>query len=337
MQEIVPGIYLLKLPMDDFPPGHINAYLVEGDGKHLLIDTGWDTKNALISLKKQLAEIGASVRDISRIVLTHSHTDHAGMASRLRRLSKAAIYMHKRELDVVKSRYLSPDKSGRDRFFEITDKLLQSHGVPDPDLLRPETPLPEVSAPPLPDFTLTGGEVLSVGNFNLKVLWTPGHSPGHLSFYEPEHKVLFTGDLVLPETVSNVGLHLHQSINPLDDYLNSLEQVNSLSVRLVLPAHEDVFTDLAARVEEIMEHHKQKRAEILETIAGGKVMTAYKISFAMSMVPGTKWPSWHKLSLWDKRFILLETIAHLESLAINKKVDKFSMNGTLSYRLSDTR
>lgn len=334
MTEVVPGIYLLKVPMDDFPPGYINAYLVKGEKGCLLIDTGWDTKNALSAFKKQLSELGVSVKDISRIVLTHSHTDHAGMAGRLRRLSKATIYMHELEQEVVKSRYFRSDITGRDSFFQVTDELLRSHGVPEKDLVRPEDTIPEVSSPPLPDVTLKGGEILSAGNFKLQVLWTPGHSPGHLCIYEPEQKLLFSGDLVLPDTISNVGLHLHQTVNPLGDYLNSLERVNRLGVSLVLPAHESTFTDLSKRINEITIHHQRKRDEILEVMADGEARTAYQISFTMSLVPGTKWPGWHKLSLWDKRFIMLETIAHLESLRLNDKVERYSRNGTLSYHLA---
>jgi len=334
MKEVIPGIYLLKLPMDNFPPGHINSYLLRDKNSYILIDTGWDTENALRSLNEQLREIGADIQGISKILLTHSHTDHAGMAGRLRKLSGAIIYMHKLEQEVVKSRFLSSSEPGQNHFFEATNNLLKMHGAPETDLVRPKTVPPKVSSPPMADITLKGGETISFGGSNLQVLLTPGHSPGHLSFYEMENKILFSGDLVLPETISNVGLHLHQSANPLDAYLDSLKVISELDVRRVLPAHEGIFTDLPGRIEQITEHHMRKSTEIMQVIADKRPRTAFEISYTMSIYPDTLLSGWDKLSLWDKRFVLLETIAHLESLTVRGMIEKFLNNGAISYRFA---
>jgi len=331
MKEVIHGIYQLQLPMGDFPPGYTNAYLVQGDNKYLLIDTGWDTKEMLASLKKQLDEIGISFKDIAQIVLTHSHTDHAGMASRLKRLSHAQIYLHKLEADIIKSRFIYTDNLCRDKFLQKTDQLLRTHGMPANELAEPQTLLPRISLPPFPDITLKGGETISAGPFNFQVLWTPGHSPGHISLYEPTQKILFSGDLILPTITSSVGLHLQHSGNPLDDYLNSLNVIKRLEVNFVLPGHEHPFTNLPQRIEELTQHHKQKNTEILETIANGKPKTAYQISLAMSWLPDTNEVGWHNLSQWEKRFAVLETVAHLESIRASGKVNRASENSAIYY------
>ena len=336
MIEVIPDIYQLRLPTADFPPGYVNAYLIQGSNKWLLIDTGWDTKEVLASLKKQLDEIGISVKDIAQIVLTHSHTDHAGLAGRLRRLSHAPIYLHEREIEVIKSRFVCADNLGGDNFLQKTAQLLHTHGVPASELVIPEIRLPEVTLLPFPDVALNGGETITAGSFNFQVLWTPGHSPGHISLHEPAHKLLFSGDNILPTITPNVGLHFQQSSNPLGEHLNSLNIVKSFEVELVLPGHEYPFNNLSQRIEELIQHHKQKNVEILETIADGEPKTAYQISLAMFCLPGTDKSEWHNLSLWDKRFIILEIIAHLESLRFDKAVDRFSKNNTIYYTLPPT-
>ena len=94
MNEVIPGIFHLPLPIPNPGLDHVNTYLVRADGEFLLIDTGWDTPEVFDSLKGQLTEIGVSFEDISRIVVTHIHVDHYGLAGRLKQLSQAEIALH---------------------------------------------------------------------------------------------------------------------------------------------------------------------------------------------------------------------------------------------------
>ena len=331
MMEIIPGIYQLRLPMGDFPPGYVNTYLVQGDKGYLIIDSGWAIDEVFDSLKKQLDEIGINVKDITQIVLTHSHTDHSGQAGRLRHLSQAKIYLHKLEVDNIKARFTCADNFGGDNFLQHTDELLRTHGVPASELAEPHPTFPDIRSLPFPDITLKGGETISAGAFHFQVLWTPGHSPGHISLYEPTHKLLFSGDHIMPTIVTNTGLHLQQSSNPLGDYLNSLNEIRRLEVKLVLPGHEHPFTNLPQRIGELIQRHKQKNREILEAIANGKPKTAFEISLAVSWSADASRAGWHDLSLWDKRFAVLETVAHLESMRPDGEVDRFFKNDTIHY------
>ncbi len=330
MIEAIPSIYQLQLPMSGLPPGHVNTYLVRGNNGYLLIDTGWTTDEVFDSLKKQLGEASISVKDISQIVLTHNHTDHTGLAGRLKNLSQAQIYLHKLESDIIKSRFVCADNFGGDKFLQQQDQLLHTHGVPANKLAEPEI-LPKMNLPPLPDITLNGGEIMPAGTFNLQVLWTPGHSPGHISLYEPTQKILFSGDLILATIVPNVGLHLQHSSNPLKDYLGSLSTIKRLEVSLVLAGHEHPFTNLPQRIEELIQHHQQKNAEILETVNNGKPKTAYQITTAMPWSLNTHRAGWHNLSAWDKRFAVLDTIAHLESMRLSGNLDRVVKNSTTHY------
>ena len=91
MIEVIPGIYRLKLPLSipQTSMKYVNSYLIRGDKGYLLVDTGWNSRESFDSLQKQLAEIGADIKDISQIVVTHIHPDHYGLVGELKRLSQA--------------------------------------------------------------------------------------------------------------------------------------------------------------------------------------------------------------------------------------------------------
>ena len=136
--------------------------------------------------------------------------------------------------------------------------------------------LEDFVTPANPDVTLHGGETIATGRFTFQVLWTPGHSPGHICLYEPEKKVLISGDHILPTITPNVGQHPQSGENPLDKYLNSLKDLKQLDVGLILPGHEKPFTGLKARIDELIQHHKQRSLEILAAL-NGEAKTAYQV------------------------------------------------------------
>jgi len=329
MTEIIPGIYQLKVPIPNNPLENTNVYLVQGDGENLLIDTGWNSEEALQSLKDQLTEIGIDPKDISQIIVTHAHGDHYGLAGRLKELSGAVISLH-----YLEEGLLTPRFQNIDEFLHQTEIWFRSHGVPANEIptswpafagtQRPAAPTP-------PDVTLRGGETISIGAFNLQVLWTPGHSQGHVCLYERTQKVFFSGDHVLPVITPNISLQPQSGLNPLSDFINSLNTVKQLDVNLVLPAHEHIFTDLGKRVEEIIEHHNLRNSEILEAMKA-EPRTAYAISTEITWMPEQGGVRFQDLEQWDKRMAVSETLAHLEAMMVDGKVDKFNRDGIVYYR-----
>ncbi len=329
MIEIIPGIYQLQLPLLNNTLGHINTYLIQGDNEYLLIDTGWNTEEALDSLKGQLAEIGISFENIAQIIVTHIHPDHYGLAGRLKQLSQAKLALHYLEKDIIELRYINID-----HHLPQLQQWLHRNGVPSDDF--PETRalllgIVRLVSPISPDITLRGGETISTGSFSFQVIWTPGHSPGHICLYEPTNKILFSGDHVLPTITPHIALNPEYTSNPLDDYLNSLNMVKQLDVNLILPGHEHPFTSLQQRVEELIQHHKQRKSEILEALKA-KPKTAYQVSTEITWMPERGEVSWQNLSSWDKRMATMETLAHLESMRVDGTIDKFSRNSTVYYR-----
>lgn len=331
MTEVIPGIFQLKLPLParDILLGYVNVYLVKGDNGYLLIDTGWNTEEAFASLKNQLAEIGIGIEDISRVVVTHVHPDHYGLAGRLKGLDRIQLCMHELERDTIKSRYQDMES-----LLQKTGQRLHTNGVPPDELPVIQTAsvaMARFVVPTSPDITFHGGETISTGLFNFKVLLMPGHSPGHICLYEKDKKVLLCGDHILPTITPNIGLHPLSGDNPLGDYFDSLNTAGQLDVDLALPGHENPFSGLQRRTEELIAHHRLREAKILETIQD-KEKNAYQISNEITWISDTNGISWRSLAPLHKRLAILETLAHLEQMRFSGEVNKFARGDIIYYR-----
>lgn len=325
--EIAPGIYQLKVPIPDNPLGHVNSYLIEGKGGWLMVDTGWYTPDAFNSLEAGLKGLGLALADIATIIVTHVHPDHFGLAGRIKHLSpRTELLLHRWEADLIESRYI--------KFSELRDSMgtmLERHGVPPLDLSTLQSasmPALQFVTVTLPDRALYGGEIIATGSYDLEVIWTPGHSPGHICLYEPRNQLLFSGDHILPSISSNVGYHVQSGDNPLGDYIYALGKIQNLPVTKVLPAHEQIFTDLPGRIEQIFAHHNRRKAEILRAIAK-EPHNAYEISAQITWnLPGVAWEQFPPL---QKRLAVTETIAHLQCMRWEGKVVRIDKEDSVLY------
>jgi glyoxylase-like metal-dependent hydrolase (beta-lactamase superfamily II) len=328
MSEILPGIHWLKLPitMEQSDLTHINVYLVKGDNGYLLVDSGWNTDDSFNTLHNYLVKNGIGFQDISRILVTHVHPDHYGMAGRIKQLSGAEIMMHHIEKDYIKPRYIDMDE-----LLNLTDKQLIANGASEKEMtaLRDATlGLENLVVPTPPDTTLHDGEIINTGAFTFRVIWSPGHSSGHICLYEPDKKVLLSGDHILPKITPNVGLHPQSIENPLGRYIESLRQIRKLDVELTLPGHDQPFTHLKARIDEIINHHNQRNLEILGTLALG-AKTAYQIAQEITWGDNS---GWNDLPPFHQRMAIFETLAHLEMMAAESRVNKLSRKGIFYYK-----
>ncbi len=333
MKQIIPGIYQLEVPIPNNPLGRTNVYLLKGDGGHLLIDTGWEAEESFVSLKNQIAETGAELKDISHLVFTHGHGDHYGLASKMRDITHAKIFLHHLDQEHMKERLTNTDA-----FIREVQQLLHMNGVPTEELpdsifktargkIRGYVP------PTVPDVILHGGETISNGKFSLQVIWTPGHSPGHVCFYELTQQLLFAGDHILPNITPHISVQSLSDNNPLGDFLQSLNSLKQLSVKLVLPAHEHLFTNLPKRIDEIIEHHRQRTSEITEALKI-EPKTAYQVSSGITWMPDLGGVRFESLARGEKQSAVTETLAHLEAMRVDGRATKFPDNSSIYYRLA---
>lgn len=328
MNEVFPGVFRITLTLQGFSPGSVNTYVLRDKTAYAIIDTGWDIPASVESLHNQLAEDGIQFSDIKKVILTHCHSDHLGLVGRLKKENQAVVYMHRLDMEMARIRYTQEDN-----YWYNTDRFIQSHGVPETELPAPDFKIPS-SGPLTPaDVLLDGGEEIEVGEFKLRVINTPGHTPGHISLYEPVKKLLFSGDTLLPTIATNAATHVQHMANPIQQYLNSLSRLKELEIDLVLPGHEQVFTNHRQRIEELFEYYRQKSLRVLEIFTRHPAaLSAYEVACLLPWTPKSRSVSWKKLDGWDKRYAMMQTIALLEQLTFAGKLTKSTQDVMITYQ-----
>jgi glyoxylase-like metal-dependent hydrolase (beta-lactamase superfamily II) len=329
MEEIISGIYQLKVPMlisdqSDLP--FINAYIIRGEKGYLLVDAGWNTDAAYSTLEKGMAELNATVKDISQIVVTHVHPDHYGMAGHVKKVSGATLAMHHLEKEIIEPRYVHMES-----LLNAIDILLAANGVPEKminNLTNATVGLEQYVVPTMPDILLHDGDTISTGLLNFKVLWSPGHSSGHICLYEAERKTLLSGDHILPTITPNISIHPEAIENPLGRYFDSLHELKKLDVERVLPGHETIFTNFKERIDDILHHHEVRNGEILAALAD-KPKTSFEV--AQKIRWGYK-KNYSHLPDFHKRMAVLETLAHLEMMAGINQVERIPAQDLMLFR-----
>ena len=330
--EVVANVHQIKVPFPKGIRGETNAYIVRGDAGSILVDTGWDSPEGLSAFIKGVEWDRLKLKDIRQIVITHVHPDHYGLAGKLKELCGAKVAMHRTEAELIESRYVN--------FEELTRKVkteLAGYGVPQAELVEvvEASPWMRGFAPPEPpEVVLEEGNAISNGTFRFEVIETPGHSPGHISLYEPIKGLLFCGDFVLYDVIPYVGLHPQSGDNPLGDYLNSLNNVKDLSVSFIFPGHGPVFNSLRFRVEEIIKHREQRNRNIVKAL-GDDWKTVYQVAEEVPWKPEVGGVPFHDLGAWERRLAVRETAAHIRLLTLQDKVAKIDKGGVSLFSATD--
>lgn len=326
--EIVSGIHQIRVPSPKDLSGYTNVYVLEGDEGNILIDAGWDAPESLWALREGLKADRLKLQDIKKIVITHIHPDHYGLASKVKQLTGARVAMHRIEAEFINPRY---------KDFEVllkeTEKVLRRNGVPQaelPELKDASLWMNQFVTPDLPEILLDDGDNISNGSFEIRVIETPGHSPSHICLYEARKKVLFSGDHVLYDITPHIGFNPQSGDNPLGDYISSLKKLERLEVNFVLPGHGPVFNSLRLKVADILYHHEQRKRHIIRAMNEG-LKTAYQIAEDIPWMPKQGGTAFHDLAPWDKRLAVMETIAHLKLLSSEDKIGEVDMDGVSLY------
>lgn len=316
----------MKIPIPDNPLGNINAYLVKTDEGSMLVDTGWNTSIAFDALVNQMQSHDVALSNLKYIFITHIHPDHYGLVGKLDKYTDAKLIIHEKDKELLDSRYIQTDE-----LIDDVEEWLRMNGVPADDQVhfsRASMGILGYVHVAMPDIIVKGGEKIQLGEFNFEIVWTPGHSPGHICLYEQEKKFLIAGDHILQKITPNISLNTKSQDNPLIDYLNSLEELKRLEVDLVLPAHGEPFSNFQDRIDEIIQHHENRLNGMLGLFGNGP-KSAYQIAV------DTKWfLPWEQLPPFSKRVAVTETLAHLELLVTRGKLNKKHQSGIIQYFLT---
>jgi glyoxylase-like metal-dependent hydrolase (beta-lactamase superfamily II) len=303
---------------------YVLPYLVKRGDDVLLVDCGWNTDVAYDALVEEMRLAGSNLDEVRTVLITHGHPDHAGMAARLQERHGTRALIHEKELGADGSLHAWGPISREDML-----RWLQLNGTSQAesnDLLNSEIPYHRFVADLRPDEALKGGEEIRVGELVFEVIWTPGHTPGHVCLYEKNHKLLLTGDHVLPTITPNVSLDRRDGGNPLAVYIESLRKIEALDVAEMLPAHEWDVTWFKRRIAEIRGHH-EARLEAMMTAVGSGDSTARDVAGRVQWTTGTydEFPALHKMAA------IGETLAHLEYLVERGGLRLTESNGVVSF------
>ena len=325
VERVQPGLWSIPVPIPRNPLRYVIVYALELPDGVAVIDTGWSTEDAWTALSEGLGVAGYTVADVRIALITHIHPDHYGLAGRVRAESGARVALHPADASLLPARY-GMDIEGLLRNMR---SLLRECGVPDEvleELTGASMGIREFVALAEPDVLLEDRARLDLPGWNLTTVHTPGHSPGHVCFYEADRRLLISGDHVLPRISPNITVHAQQTGNPLADFLDALMRVRSLDVDEVLPAHEWRFRGLEARIDALLEHHRAREAECEAIVRSSPGITCWNATRRMT------WSrEWSEVTGFMRRAAVGETLAHLVLLESEGRVRQQGHHPALWY------
>jgi glyoxylase-like metal-dependent hydrolase (beta-lactamase superfamily II) len=309
------GMWSVPVPLPNNSLRYVLVYLLELPDGVAMIDAGWNTVEAWEALNAGLAKAGYGIGDVKAVLVTHIHPDHYGLAGRVRQESGAWIGLHPADAEALPARYGDVD----DLLARMRAFLADAGVPPDPlDTLNGASMgVRQFVEQAMPDVLLNDGDRADLAGWDLKAIWTPGHSPGHLCFYDGERRVLLSGDHVLPRISPNISIHTQQTASPLADFLDALVKVAALDVDEVLPAHEYRFRGLAERVSQLRSHHEDRLNEIVAILKEHPGATAWDVTLRLT------WSRpWEEIQGYMQRSALGEALAHLVVLESRGRIRK---------------
>ncbi|WP_031467848.1 MBL fold metallo-hydrolase [Sciscionella sediminilitoris] len=309
---VATGVYRIPLPLPLSGLSAVNAYAVESADGVVLIDPGWaSTENERI-LGEALRSIGYRFADISCCLATHHHWDHYTQAYAWRERFGVELFTGRGERFSIET---YERQSGR---FPNHPELLYRCGADDlasrlaNDYLSPEY---EVDVPfGSPDGWLDDGQRIQLSGGELDVFATPGHTRGHVVFRHREAGILFSGDHVLSTITPSLGFELAPEPHPLRSFLASLRLLLAQPDGLLLPAHGHVVASTHARVDELLQHHRQRLEDVRVLVHSGAT-TAYEVARELPWTRRNR--RLESLAVEHQMSAVMEIEAHLDVLAVH--------------------
>ena len=300
LREIAPNLFWARLPLP-MRLNHVNLWFMREEDGWLVVDAGLDAAVCRDAWKALLAgPLGG--QPIRRLVLTHGHPDHVGLAGWLTERFDCSFAATRTEWLFANWRHGQHQRGfgkGLRRFFAAhgaAPEIIERFAEQDAAIERGEYPVPEQI------LRLRHGDRSKFGGREFRVIVGRGHADEHASFYAPEGHILIAGDQILQRITPVIGVFGYEpDSDPLTDYLESLPSFEDLPAdTLVLPSHGLPFRGLHARLEQLAQHHEERLAELLSH------MREPRSAFALAMRIFDR-----AMQEGQGRFAFAETLAHL--------------------------
>ncbi|RLI76916.1 hypothetical protein DRP05_11735 [Archaeoglobales archaeon] len=294
----------VRLPLEN-APDFANVYLVDTSTNPVLIDAGFISN-------EHAEELYEKVGNIKDVLITHHHIDHVGLVF----WKEIDAYMNENDVKFLEM-YVNPK-----RFFKPYMDWMDKYGI-EFEFIKPLASALTTESKKQKMEIRAKVNCLIDEIFGFNVIFTPGHSPGHVCFYKD--KLLFAGDLVLSDTTTHVGYYPEYSQNPMKDQIESLNKLLNLEIDVIYPAHEKTIKNPEKRISELIEHYRSRIDEVFQVL-DEKPMKAVEVAEKVS---------WHRnfneLKGWDKLLAIGETLACLKYLVDEGKIKEVIINNTIGF------
>jgi glyoxylase-like metal-dependent hydrolase (beta-lactamase superfamily II) len=328
----IEGIYQIKIDVP-FAVKYVCLYLFEINGKKILIDSGLNMGNWKKKLFSAFEYMNLSIADIDYCIISHIHTDHIGLVKIFKQKNpNIRIIMHDITHEILKWETNEENLMELEKEARISANQLIKYGISEEQgkkIFEFFTFWPKFLQYQKPDIIVHDGDILFD---RLEIIWTPGHSFGHICIFDKENKYFFSGDTVLSRITPHIGNFIipaemarkyedEDFNNILKHYLVSLDKIDNLKPKIIFPAHQEIIYNPHERIQQIKEHHKNRLAEISKLIKNNP-LTAYRIS---------QIHFGEDLDELNSFMALSEVLGHLFYLKAEEKVKTVEKNGKLLY------
>lgn len=317
---IADGLRWIRMPLP-FALDHINLWLlrdhIDGRDGWTIVDCGV-ARPEVQALWERIFDGALEGLPVLRVIVTHMHPDHVGLAGWLCERWKAPLWMTMTDYFVARlwSQRVTDDRAPGGPNGESAVEHFSRHGLRDPDSLEQirqrANYYPGLVKPVPASFRrILDGDRITIGGREWRVITGYGHAPEHASLYCASLDVLISGDMVLPRISTNVSVFdFEPEANPLPLYLNSLKHYDDLPEdTLVLPSHGRPFKGLHERIAQQHAHHAERLAELLDA-CGDPLSAAAAVPVLFR----------RKLDLHQLTFAMGEALAHLHALYFEGKL-----------------
>jgi glyoxylase-like metal-dependent hydrolase (beta-lactamase superfamily II) len=309
-ERVVPGVWRLRLPLPWPGVPHCNAWAVAAGDGIVLFDTGMHEPGSLAHLERALGQVNLSLDNVRLVVCTHAHSDHYGQAADIVDHAGCELWMHPNHEHMTRAAQ-DPDAA-----LERRIEVARQSGVPE-EPLRAYAEARRgqgfgISRIIEPDRPLLPGLDIHTDLGTWQVYETPGHAPSHVCMFQPEHRMLISGDHLL----GRVSLYYDYgwSPDPAGEFLRSLDVVEQLDARLCLSGHGRTFTDVQGHVEANRALVHERIEKVHEVISRGPI-TAFD---AVPLVYG------QAITPMNANWWLSETLCYLTHLEGSGRAERIA-------------
>lgn len=245
IKEVAQNVFMLKVPVP-INVAAVNLYLFAGEVPTLL-DAGTNTPGVIEAVHEGMKKVG--IKQLEQVLITHWHVDHAGAAGTFAK-EGARIIVGSRDYQEWASFV------GGEGFNQFNRWATEEWEVPEKEISSMITlykGFHRLTALPEKVDLIEPGKYVLAGNDRLRAILTPGHTAGHLSFFDEKDRVLFSGDMLLPDEIPYPGIWQENghAVSGLPSYLESLDVVEALEAHTYFPAHGAPSNNPVARCQEI--------------------------------------------------------------------------------------